>query len=411
MSNKIRVLKFTQLYPSHKHAIVGIARKHECFFLSQLVDLRVVRPINAVPPLAIFHSKGWMKRLRHWWRSIYHQPNSQVIDGYPIYYPKVWFLPKVWFFWIEGFFHYVFCYKTIRKVYSEYPFDIIHSHVALPAGHAALFVNLKYHVPLIVHIHGQDVYDTARRSPLNRLALKHVLARCNIIIVDSDAAKRETLKYCQSVEKIKVIPSGYMPAIRKNMHSKRDPNCIVLVTTAFLIPRKGHAFVLRAIEKLRSQYPIKYIIIGYGPEEARLRALTKELSLEEVVHFAGGLDHEKVFDIMSQADIFVLPSWNEALGIAYLEALSLEIPFIGCKGEGCEEILKFGRCGLLVQPRDVDSLESAIRYLCENKDIRQEMGSMGAKIVAEHFGWERHAKKLVKVYEMLLEKKLSTELC
>ena len=105
----------------------------------------------------------------------------------------------------------------------------------------------------------------------------------------------------------------------------------VILSVSYLITRKAIDFNLRAIAQLKYKYPnLKYLIIGDGPEKNHLKSLSKNLGINQMVEFLGQLSNKKVMEYMAETDIFSLPSWDEAFGVVYIEAMAQGKPVIGC---------------------------------------------------------------------------------
>ena len=99
-----------------------------------------------------------------------------------------------------------------------------------------------------------------------------------------------------------------------------------------------------------------------------------------------------------------MPSWDEAFGIAYLEALSGGKPVVGCEGEGGpEDLSALGDCIELVRPRDLESLVRALKRLIDDPERRRTMGERGRQIVVKHFTWEHNANSTFLIYRRVLE--------
>jgi glycosyltransferase involved in cell wall biosynthesis len=104
---------------------------------------------------------------------------------------------------------------------------------------------------------------------------------------------------------------------------------------------------------------------------------------------------------MRIANIFSLPSWNEAFGMVYIEAMMHGKPVIACQGEGIQDVIENNINGLLVKPKDVESLVKAMEYLLENPHKAQEIGERSKKLVLEDYTWEKNAQSYRKIYEEL----------
>ena len=107
-------------------------------------------------------------------------------------------------------------------------------------------------------------------------------------------------------------------------------------------------------------------------------------------------------EYMSICDIFSLPSYNEGFGIVYLEAMANGKPVIGVKGQGIDGVVEHEKNGMLVKPKDIDSLDKALTYLIENPQIAKKMGERARKSILENYTWEKNTEKTIKIYKEAL---------
>jgi teichuronic acid biosynthesis glycosyltransferase TuaC len=121
------------------------------------------------------------------------------------------------------------------------------------------------------------------------------------------------------------------------------------------------------------------------------------LDIENHVNFLGTVSHPEMLNQMAACDIFVLPSWNEALGVVYLEAMSFKKPVIGTIDEGISEIITDGKNGFLVSPKNIDSIVEKISMLINNKNLRETIGISGYESI-KNMTWESNAKEMIKIY-------------
>ena len=182
------------------------------------------------------------------------------------------------------------------------------------------------------------------------------------------------------------------------------PGGAPLVTVAHLVARKRHADVLRALWLLRDAHPrVRWVVVGDGPERPRLEALARELGLAERVAFRGALPHAEAVAAARDAAAFVLPSVDEAFGVAYVEAMAGGIPAVGCRGEGGpEEIAAAGGGIRLVPPGDPERLAEELRGLIEDAGWRRELGKAARATVLAHFTWAGCGRETVAAYEAAL---------
>jgi glycosyltransferase involved in cell wall biosynthesis len=295
--------------------------------------------------------------------------------------------------------------KIVDKIYQKFPFDIIHAHVALPDGWAGMRIAVKYKKSLIVTIHGQDFYKTIFRNKRCKESIEKVINFSNKTIVVSNKLRkigRQNLDI--SSGKMRVIFNGIdleeLLTIKNHEPLLKCKNKKVILTVGYLIKRKAHRYVIKALTRLALKHPdIIYLIAGDGPEEKNLKKLVKEEKLEKFVKFLGRINHQEVMTLMRSCDIFVLPSWDEAFGVVYIEAMASGKPVIACKGQGITDVIKDGETGLLVKPKDVDSLVKAIDFLLSHPEEAKKMGERAKKLVLENYTWEKNAEKTIKVYK------------
>jgi glycosyltransferase involved in cell wall biosynthesis len=174
-----------------------------------------------------------------------------------------------------------------------------------------------------------------------------------------------------------------------------------LVTVGHLVARKRHADVLRALWLLRDRHPeLRYLVIGDGPERPALERLAGELGLLERVEFAGQLEHDAALRRAATAWAFVMPSVDEAFGVAYVEAMAAAVPAVGTRGEpGPQEIAAAGEGMRLVPPGDVEALARELDALVDEPRFRHELGARARATVVEHFSWAACGRATVAAYE------------
>ncbi len=203
-------------------------------------------------------------------------------------------------------------------------------------------------------------------------------------------------------EKIRIIYSGVDPALfQPTAPVGERPGPLVIGTAAVLEERKGYAFLLEAAALLKSQgHRLAYRFAGEGSQRERLEKLVMKLGLKEEVFFAGFVSDVPAF--LSTIDIFALPSVNEGLGVAVLEAMAAGRPVVASRVGGIPELVEDRITGVLVPPEDPQALAEAISQLASEKPLAQEMGAKGCKRVHERFTLEKMARRNEKYYYELL---------
>lgn len=399
----MKVLVLSHMYPVNCNPVNGIFVHEQVKALSEAgIKVRVVSPKPWAP---------WpIKHLSKKWKAYSEIPEQDDIDGIPVYYPKYLTYPKGLFFASSGKHMYRGIRDTVAKIHKEFPFDIIHAHVALPDGNAASMLARDFGCPFVVTIHGQVFQQTIFRNHNCRNEIGRTLRRADKVITVSTKLKRIGMEAFPEVkEKILVVSNGIDPKEIEERGSelqitseKAKP---IVLSVSNLIETKGIDLNLKAIAKLREKYPdIQYTVVGDGHKRKALEDLTSQLGLEKHVKFVGRVDHKTVFSYMSKCDVFSLPSWKEGFGVVYLEAMACGKPVIGCRGEGIEDFVEDKVNGLLVQPKDPDSLAEAMDFLLSHPEEREKIEECARKLVFEKYTWAENAKKTIATYRAVMRK-------
>jgi len=329
-----------------------------------------------------------------------------VRDGIEVYHPRYISFPRAYFFEYSGWFYYLGIRKTIEKIHREFPFDIIHAHVALPDGYGALLADRVHKKPLVVTLHGLDMATTIHRNDKCKQCILEVFEAANKVICVSSKLRKRCLEVYDHETKFEVVSNGMSldkiveapGQLREKYEGKK-----VLLTVGSLYRLKGHDYVIRALPEIIERVPaLVYLIVGSGPEEDCLKRLMDELGLNDYVEFCGRKDHETVMEYMSICDLFVMPSWDEGFGIVYLEAMAHGKPVIACRGQGIEDVIVDGETGLLVKPKDLENLKKAMIRLLANRSLAENMGRRGKQVVLSDFTWGKGVQKLLEIYEEVL---------
>jgi glycosyltransferase involved in cell wall biosynthesis len=185
-----------------------------------------------------------------------------------------------------------------------------------------------------------------------------------------------------------------------------DPEQQVLLAAAHLTRRKGLDVALRALARLPG-LPAVLWIAGDGPEIVALEFLAKQLSLGSRVRFLGARDD--LPDLSAAADIFVMPSRSEGLGIAALEAMAAGLPVVASRVGGLAEAVVHEGTGLLVPAEDAEALSQALSLLCNDSDLRRRLAAAGPRRIREQFLPARMANDYEALYrEILAERGVGT---
>src|SRR3989449_747931 len=160
---------------------------------------------------------------------------------------------------------------------------------------------------------------------------------------------------------------------------------------------KGHAYFLRAAKLiLQKEHGARFLIVGDGPLRDELVASATHLGVDRACLFLG--PRTDIYDLVAAMDIFVLPSLDEGIPMALLEAMALRTPVVASAEGGVPEIVTHRATGLLVTPRDERALADACLELALNPNWAQTLGARARRVVEDEFSHERNGQALMEVY-------------
>jgi teichuronic acid biosynthesis glycosyltransferase TuaC len=396
-----KVVVVAEFYPSRRDPVLGIwAHRQALATRDAGAEIRVLVLHRLVPPRASL-ARGLAGPAAELGKLV-REPRRQTHDGL-----RVAYVPYVsplrdrsyasWGAWAAPALG-----LALRRLRSSFPFDLVHAHNAVPAGDAVRRVRPGLRLlqtPLVVSVHGGDVLYTAGRGRQGAEAVARGLGAARLVLANSHGIAELSRTYGAS--ETRVVHLGTEMPDAQRPPRDRAPS---LVTVAHLIARKRHADVLRALAVLGLRYPtLRYAIVGEGPERVALEGLAARLGVAERVDFHGQLPPAQAADEARRCTLFVMPSTDEAFGVAYVEAMAGGVPAIGCRGEpGPEEIAAAGDGLVLVPPGDIERLTQRIDELLSDQHRLREAGQRARATVAAHFTWERCGRQTLAAYEHVL---------
>jgi glycosyltransferase involved in cell wall biosynthesis len=175
---------------------------------------------------------------------------------------------------------------------------------------------------------------------------------------------------------------------------------LLIGTIAILRFKKGHADLLAAIPKVLESVDAHFVFAGNGPMYETIQAQVATMGLQNRVHLLGL--RRDVVEILRSIDLFVLPTHQEALGTAFVEAGAMGRPSIGTRVDGVPEVIIDQETGILVPPHDSRALAEAILTMASSREKRQKMGAAAYTHVRKLFSRKAMAQGMVSVYSDLL---------
>jgi phosphatidylinositol alpha-1,6-mannosyltransferase len=275
--------------------------------------------------------------------------------------------------------------------------QVVHIGEFNSASIAVLIAKKLFCIPYVMFTYAEEItYITGR--PLHLRLLKRVLRNADAIITVSDYTVGILLNLGADAVRIhKVLPavgcdklavsSNDIEALRMKYSLG---NCRVLLTVGRLIERKGHATVIEALTTILQSFPMsRYVIVGTGPEENKLKEMVRQAGLQNSVLFTGEIENNELACWYEICDIFVMPHRElpetrdtEGCPTVFLEAGAHGKPVIGGRDGGVADAILHDHTGFIIDGTDASKLAESVCYLLKNPELTARMGAAGRAYVA-----------------------------
>jgi teichuronic acid biosynthesis glycosyltransferase TuaC len=382
------VLTLTPFYPSDGDEVRG------CFVAEALRQLDLCGVTSSVIAVdTVYHAR---------------KQSSPASPADWVRYPQ---LPGNFGLSSAGGFLGAFLSSRVRKLHRKSPIDVIHAHAALPCGHAAAFLSNHLGIPFVVTVHGLDVFNSCFEHGIaagwRRKASLRVYKSASKVICISKKVQGLLADQAGSTVASTVVyngtdpelfsPASPAPSLPAPGSASEQPPSILMVGNLLL--GKGHELVLRAMDRLKGEFPdLQCRIIGEGADRVRFANLARDLGIGSQVHFLGRRGRAEVAAAMRGCNVFVLPSRYEGLGCVYLEAMACGKPVIGCWGQGIDEIVKHGVNGWLIPMDGIEELVQGLQVLLGDGERRRQIGEVARQTIVGNLTLSHQAQRLVGVY-------------
>lgn len=288
--------------------------------------------------------------------------------------------------------------------------DLVHMHYAIPHAASAFLARemLAGERPLkiVTTLHGTDITLVGLHPSFHAITRFSILQSDGISAV-STFLKDETVRdFTVPADRIDVIPNfvdtrfwrpGREPCHRSKLAPEGEK--IVMHVSNYRAVKRPQDIV-EVFAKIREQVPARLVLVGEGPERPRALAHATELGLREHVLFLGR--HAAVEELLSCADLFLLPSETESFGLAALEAMASGAPVVASRTGGLPEVVEDGVTGYLLPVGDTEAMaEAGVRILCDEA-LHERMSAAGRTVAEERFSIETVVPEYEALYERVL---------
>ncbi|MDQ8043603.1 MAG: glycosyltransferase family 4 protein [Solirubrobacteraceae bacterium] len=393
----MKVAVVAEFYPRAHDPVLGVWSHRQAVAAHQAgAEVQVLVLHRVIPPASSLKA-GPGTALREF-RTLLRQPRHTELDGLPITYVPYISPGRIGSYGVWGKWAARPLGRALRRLHSHFPYEIVHAHNAVPAADALRRARKLPAVPVVTSVHGGDVFHTAPLRPDWAMNVSAGLNASDLVLANSSGIRTACQRLTTSPVEVLLLGADIPDA------DPRPPRDHTLITVAHLIERKRHADVMRAMWVLRGRWPkLRYVIVGDGPERAHLEQLAVELDMADRVVFTGQLPPAEAMAALDDSTLAVMPSVNEAYGVAYVESMAHGVPTIGALGEpGPLDLADLGSGIQLAAPGDVEHLARVIDRLLSDKAERLRLGKLGRRVMAEHCSWDVVGRTTVAVYERLL---------
>lgn len=289
--------------------------------------------------------------------------------------------------------------------------DLLHVHYAIPHASVAFLAKCILSskgitIPIITTLHGTDI-TLVGKDPALKPVVEFSINNSDGVTAVSDFLKEATFENFSIDKDIEVIYNfiDFEKFKRRDKNhfklaiAPNDEKILVHISNFRSVKRAEDALYI--FQKVHEVIPSKLLMIGDGPERAKLEILCREIGLCEEIRFLG--KQGAIEELLSISDLFLLPSSNESFGLAALEAMALEVPVVSSNAGGIPEVNVNGETGYTSEVGDVEAMAKNAIHILSDSD-RHESFRKNALKKAQTFDVQRILPQYEKLYEKVLHK-------
>ena len=383
----MKLLVFSSLYPDSTRPRHGIFVETRLRHLQAHHDLEA-KVIAPVPWFPLAHSAFGS------YAAYPRVPHAEMHNGISVRHPRYLLLPKVGMSiapWLMA----RAAIRSARALMREgYDFDAIDAHYFYPDGVAAALIARQLGKPLVITARGSDL-NLLTRYALPRRWIRWAAHQAAHLVTVSRALKQVLIDLGVAQEKITVLRNGvdvdlFAPVARETMRATLDFRGFTLLSVGNLVAAKGHDLVIAATARIPDA---QLVIIGEGPDRARLTALAATQGVADRVRFVGNMQQDTLRNYYGAADVLILASAREGWPNVLLEAMACGTPVIAANTGGTPEIITAPEAGLLLPERNAAAIVSAIHALRKRAPDRN-----ATRAYAERFGWDETSAGQLRIF-------------
>jgi L-malate glycosyltransferase len=296
----------------------------------------------------------------------------------------------------------------IVEITRHHQLDLVHVHYAVPNAVSAILARtiLQPHaLPVVTTLHGTDI-TLVGNDPSFMETTRWGIEQSDAVTSVSAALRTATRDIFGITRPIEVVPNFIDPnrylraAAGPGARRWAKPGERILVHISNFRPVKRVDDVVEVFHRLRGRFPLRLLMVGDGPERARVEQRCRQHGSCGEVSFIGNLP--LVEEVLVNADLFLLPSESESFGLAALEALACKVPVIATRAGGIPEVIADGESGLLYPVGDVAGMAEGAARLLADEPLRQRFGEAARRRAVERFATAGVVAQYRALYESVL---------
>lgn len=290
--------------------------------------------------------------------------------------------------------------------------DLLHVHYAIPHASAAYLAKqiLKTKgkdLPFVTTLHGTDITLVGKDAAYEPV-ISFAINQSDAVTAVSDSLRDDTFSHFSIDRNIEVIPnficvSEYEQHSNKNIKKEWAPNGeFILTHISNFRPLKRVEDVVKIFAEVRKHKAAKLLLVGDGPERAKVEQLARSLGICQDVHFVGNLKSTK--EVLGLSDVFILPSSSESFGLAALEAMASRTPVISSNAGGLVFVNKHGFSGFVAPVGDIDTMVQHTLTILESPETLSQFKNQALER-AEDFAIQKILPLYEKLYYDIIDRK------
>ena len=294
--------------------------------------------------------------------------------------------------------------------------DVIHDNQCLGYG----ILDIARRFPIVATIHHpitiDHKLDRQNVTMLRRMSLarwyaftrmqRRVAPRLGQIITASGTGSRDAAaEYGIDPDRITMVHNGVDIDLFKPLeHIERVPGRLITTASAD-VPLKGLVYLIEALAKLRTERDVHLVVVGRPRPNGPVMKAIERFGATESITFESNIDSLRLIELYATAEVAIVPSLYEGFSLPAAEAMACRVPVVATTGGSLPEVVGTNRAtGVLVPPRDVGALASAVSELLDDPTLRVSMGRAGRERVLRLFTWTKTAERTIEVYRKAIER-------